>query len=557
LNNIPMEERSYKNSDDLGTTHQEGSGREEILLKTFNTSVICNPKKHYMVDISDRIDRIIKKYIEPGKYFSINRGRQYGKTTTLSALARKLSGKYYCISISFAWADGMFETESKLVSGFIGLVKKELKVKKMPEEMILHWSKEINESQPFVDLDERITGLCADSDREIVLMIDEVDKASDNQLMIQLLSLLRDKYILREDERDVTFKSVILAGVYDVENLKQKIRPESEHKYNSPWNVAVKFEEDLAFSAEDISQMLAEYEQDYQTGMDIAAISGMIYDFTSGYPVLVSEICKILDETIPGTSDFPERKDTWTPHGIMEAVKIIQHTRTPLFEDMIKQVEDYPELKEMLKSILFEGAVIAFNNYNYVLNLAKMFDYIKSTEDHVAVANRIFELVLYDYFLSEEELDNATNKDAILNRSCFVLEGKLDMEAVLRKFADHYKDIYTDSDQKFVEKYGRKLFLMYLKPIINGTGNYYIEAETRDAKRTDIIVDYRGMQYVIETKLWYGPKYHADGEKQLCGYLDKLHLDAGYMLTFRFNKNKETGITEKIVAGKKLFEVTV
>lgn len=28
---------------------------------------------------------------------------------------------------------------------------------------------------------------------------------------------------------------------------------------------------------------------------------------------------------------------------------------------------------------------------------------------------------------------------------------------------------------------------MFLRPIINGTGNYYIEAQTRDARRTDVI----------------------------------------------------------------------
>lgn len=36
--------------------------------------------------------------------------------------------------------------------------------------------------------------------------------------------------------------------------------------------------------------------------------------------------------------------------------------------------------------------------------------------------------------------------------------------------------------------------------IINGTGNYYIEAQTRDQTQTDIIVDYLGKQYVIELK---------------------------------------------------------
>ncbi len=28
-----------------------------------------------------------------------------------------------------------------------------------------------------------------------------------------------------------------LAGVYDIKNLKLKLRPGSEHQYNSPWNI--------------------------------------------------------------------------------------------------------------------------------------------------------------------------------------------------------------------------------------------------------------------------------------------------------------------------------
>ncbi|MCD8021487.1 MAG: AAA-like domain-containing protein [Lachnospiraceae bacterium] len=526
-------------------------------MKTFNTAVICNPQRHYMVDTSERIDRIIDHYIEPGKYFSINRGRQYGKTTTLNLLAQKLRKKYYCLQVSFAWADELFESRLRMVSGFVGYIKKELMREHVPDERILAWGREVNPDEPFSDLDVRITELCASSDRDIILMIDEVDKASDNALMLQLLGLLRDKYIQREAGRDFTFKSVILAGVYDIKNLKLKIRSEDDHFYNSPWNVAAEFEEDLSFSKNDIAGMLKEYEKDYQTGMDVASISELIYDYTSGYPVLVSDICKRLDEKVAGTEEFPNRTAAWTHAGVTEAVKIIQQTRTPLFEDMIKQIEDYPELKEVLKSILFEGESIAFNSYNKVLNLARMFDYIKPVNGRVAVSNRIFEVVLYDYFLSEEKVGNVTNRDAELNRSQFVTNGKLNMEAVLRKFADHYADVYADNDQKFIEKYARKIFLMYLKPVINGTGNYYVEAQTRDAKRTDIVVDYHGEQFVIETKIWYGPKYNADGEKQLCDYLDRMHLKKGYMLTFSFNKNKKTGANKTIIDDKELLEITV
>lgn len=86
--------------------------------------------------------------------------------------------------------------------------------------------------------------------------------------------------------------------------------------------------------------------------------------------------------------------------------------------------------------------------------------------------------------------------------------------------------------------------MLFLKPIINGTGNYYIEARTRNNERTDMIVDYNGEQYIIEMKIWRGDAYREQGEKQLADYLEHYHLQKGYMLIFNFNKNKKAGIRE-------------
>ena len=95
-----------------------------------------------------------------------------------------------------------------------------------------------------------------------------------------------------------TFHSVVLARVYDIKNLKLKLRPNEEKKYNSPWNIAADFNVDMTFHAEEIAQMLGDYENDVHTGMDIKAVSREIYKFTSGYPYLVSAICKIIDERL-------------------------------------------------------------------------------------------------------------------------------------------------------------------------------------------------------------------------------------------------------------------
>lgn len=99
--------------------------------------------------------------------------------------------------------------------------------------------------------------------------------------------------------------------------------------------------------------------------------------------------------------------------------------------------------------------------------------------------------------------------------------------------------------------------MLYLKPIINGVGNYYIEAQTRDQTRTDIIVDYLGKQFVIEIKIWRGDAYNRRGQKQLAEYLDYYHLDYGYLLSFNFNKNKKAEIKEIIIENRTILEVVV
>lgn len=102
-----------------------------------------------------------------------------------------------------------------------------------------------------------------------------------------------------------------------------------------------------------------------------------------------------------------------------------------------------------------------------------------------------------------------------------------------------------------------KKFLLFIRPVINGTGNYYIETHTRDDKRMDLVIDYLGERYFVELKIWRGKAYHEKGEIQLAGYLNSYHLETGYMLTYCFKKTKEKGIRYHNINGKKLIEATV
>ena len=528
------------------------------MRRYFNTEGQCEPEIHYMVRLDDRLDKIKRFFIDRGKYFIINRGRQYGKTTTLCALEDYLKEDYLVVSMDFQGISTVeYSNEYTFTKAFMRMFIESLEAGRATADVIKPAIAFVNslEQNTLGEMFHLMSEICKTSSKPIVMMIDEVDSAGNNQVFIDFLALLRKYYIKRR--KKPIFQSVILAGVYDIKNLKLKIRPDEEHQYNSPWNIAADFDMDMSFSASQIAAMLEEYEADYNTGMKIAAVAGEIYQYTSGYPYLVSAICKLLDEKFPQMDNFADGTNIWTREGVAEAVKIVLKSRTPLFENMIKQLDQYHDLRKTIEVILYQGEKILFSPYVKSISLGIMFGYLKEQNGYITVSNRIFEMGMLNMFITEEALNSDAFQRGQYDKNLFIKDSRLDMELVLKKFVEYFTEIYGENDEKFIENYGRKFFLLYLKPIINGTGNYYLEAQTRDAKRTDVIVDYLGEQFIVEMKIWYGNEYNERGEQQLIDYLEYFHQKMGNMISFNFNKKKETGLKRIKIGDKMIVEAVV
>jgi len=519
------------------------------MARRFNATGSCDPQLHYMVDITGRLEKI-KALIDNGDYFTINRARQYGKTTTIDALTEYLKHDYIVISLDFQLiGNAKFATEHTFCAAFANYLNRTVHNKWNPvsgldKELIEKISilSEEKELFAFDDMFPMLSDLCGTAEKPVVMIIDEVDSATNNQVFLDFLAQLRGYYLKRK--KLPTFQSVILAGVYDVKNIKIKFRPDSEHKVNSPWNIATDFLIDMSFNANDIKGMLEQYEADHHTGMDIRLMAGEIYDYTSGYPFLVSKLCKLLDERIAGNEKFPQLPDAWTINGIHAAVNILTSEKNTLFESLIGKLIDYPELKKMLSAILFGGKDIPYVATNHAIEVATMFGFARNDHNVVKVSNRIFETVLYNHLLSEEIVGSQIYDSALANKYRFTEGHGLNMTKVLEGFVKAFGEVSQGKDEKFLEEEGRKYFMLYLKPIINGTGHSYVEARTRNLGRTDLVVDYLGEQFVIEMKIWNGPKYHESGEAQTIEYLDFYGLKKGYMVIFNFNKHKEPGVKE-------------
>ena len=531
-------------------------------MKRFNTTGVCIPDKHYMVDISERVKEI-KRFVDDGKYFAINRARQYGKTTTLAALRNLLSGYYSIISLNFQQiGNDSFKNEGLFSQAIARIILDlhEFEDAPIPSGIADKLAELDASATDDVKLDKLFRVFkkwTKESDQRIVLMIDEVDSATNNQVFLDFLAQLRDGYISRDEKGTSTFQSVILAGVTDVKHLKSKIREDADVKVNSPWNIAADFNIDMSLSENGIRDMLDDYEADHHIGMDTAGIAKLIREYTSGYPFLVSRICQLIDEQLVPDC-FATSFDAWTSEGVDQAVKSILSENNTLFQSITGRLTNYPELKASIRSILMEGTRLTWNSQQDDIVQMQMHGLISNDHNSVRISNRIFETMLYNLFLSEEELkSNVFSREGDLDRNQFVQDGKLDVRLIMDRFIITYTQIFGPLEDKFREKDGRELFLLYLKPIINGTGNYYIEAQTRDQRRTDVIIDYLGKQYIIELKIWHGDRYNEKGEKQIIDYLDYFGLSTGYMLSFNFNKHKKSGVEEVHIGDKVVFEGVV
>ena len=362
-------------------------------MKEFNVTGNCVPDLHYMVDTSDKIEQIVKM-VNKRQYFTINRARQYGKTTTLGLLEKTLQTHYRVARISFENLDEEdFATAGDFCETFIDLVAAALETTGIDKDKLKEWQNSTPDR--FSKFSKCITNLCEGD--KVVLIVDEVDRTSNNRVFLKFLSTLRSKFLARNEGKDTTFHSVILAGVTDIKNLKLMMTVagnytprENEGKNNSPWNIAADFDVDLSFSSAGIATMLQQYEDDHQTGMDIMELSQEIYRYTSGYPFLVSRLCQCIDRKLG--------KD-WTPGGVQAAVKILLTEKNTLFDDISKNLENYEQLREFTRSILIGGERKKFTRLDVCVDFGVMFGYFKNIDNAVAIANRIFEMVMTDYFI--------------------------------------------------------------------------------------------------------------------------------------------------------------
>jgi len=501
-----------------------------------------------MVDISSKLDETLS-LIHQGEYFTINRPRQYGKTTTLFEIVKILQKHPGYLVVPTTFEDlgtKVFQNETHFCLTFAELLEEFIALNH--PDLSLFLKSELPNIQSFKKLARLIRSLTQKSEKKIVLLIDEVDKACNFKIFLDFLGMLRSNYLIRD--YFPTFHSVILIGIHNVKLLKQKIHPKAERSLNSPWNIAADFMVRMSFSSDEIASMLREYSEAENISMNIPLISETLYYHTSGYPFLVSRLCQIIAERIlPKTGE-----KHWDLKHINAAVQYsLKHNDTN-FDSLINNLEHHQALYKLVHRIIIEGESVAFNKDDTIIYLGLTYG-IFSHNGTVKIHNRIYEQRIYNYMVTKTVVRSESGHN--YGGHFRLPNNQLDMEAVLQKFQSFMKEEFSKKDSSFLERNGRLVFLAFLSPIINGGGYTFKEVQISLEKRLDVVVTYFQHRYIIELKRWYGEKAHTQGIAQLVDYLNIHKVDTGFLLIFEHKQAKSWRMEWIEAENKRIFAVWV
>lgn len=157
-----------------------------------------------------------------------------------------------------------------------------------------------------------------------------------------------------------------------------------------------------------------------------------IYDYTSGYPFLVSRLCQIIDE----------ERLSWYKEGVLKAVNELLSIRNVLFDDIAKKIEQFPLLKKTLKAILYSGQKFTYSPYEKYLQLGVMFSFIKNEGGVVTISCRLIETMLYTLFISEEKQSEIYGLGEV-DKSHFVVRAIFFVDRVIFLIEQKSKSLFS------------------------------------------------------------------------------------------------------------------
>ncbi len=492
-----------------------GAHRRKKMAKSFNTTGLCFPDNHYMVDPLKRL-RNVESLIKRQMYFTLHAPRHTGKTTYLYTLSQKLNndGNHIALVVSFKNAGDPDITHEQanttLMESIYTAAYKQLPESQRPENY---------KEKEFLNLKSYLQEWCGSQTKPVVLFIDEIDALLDD-ILISILRQLRDGYQHRPKGFPV---SVVLVGLRDVRDYKVMIRPElNTYGTSSPFNVKSDSLLLENFSREQVSKLLDQHTG--ETGQVFPEeVKDEIFTLGNGQPWLTNALANQIIYVIL-KNDYSRKITLETVAQAKRQLILRRDTHLDHLSDKLKE----DRVKRIVQAII-SGDQITFDVLDddivYIRDLGMV-----SQESPLQFANPIYAEIIPRIMASpmQESIPKEIQTPRFVDK-----DGSLDMEKLLKEF----QVFYRRNGGAWLDRYHYKesahhlLLMAFLQRVINSGGDINREMAVGN-RRIDMLVTYGKQEFAIEMKIKHDKHTLEDGKDQLADYLDILGLKEGYLVIF-------------------------
>jgi AAA-like domain len=469
-------------------------------MRYFNTSGPNITEEHYTLPRTELV-QIGQEMVHNSRYFTIWAPRQSGKSTYFRFLAEALEQEGYKVArVNFEnFKDATIET---FLNEFVSCLQ-------------YYWKMDFPE-RTIQSLFTRISQI---TDCKLVLVIDEVEGINPD-FFGTVLHSIRNVYHSRVRH---SLKSVILVGVSNIVGVVQD--------HASPFNIADNLNVPY-FTKEETFALLEQHEQ--ETGQLFEpSVKAKIAEMTANQPGLVNGFGWKLVKDYPHKAviqyeDYLKVEGWYLSRNLDKNVSNIinKGKKHQLFLQKLLFTEakiPFQIYQEHIKELYVNG-IITFDNHNFITF-------------QVPLYQKCLHAAFYPYLNGENDRIQRN-----LNvREYFTELGELKLDKVIQEYKTYAERrgfrYFREKNEKGKYVSIKEAALVYsFETFINAFlgvvgGKTYLEAHT-GLGRTDLLINVRNREYVVEAKVYHNITLFNEGKIQLVYYLQRLGLKQGFYLIF-------------------------
>ena len=513
-------------------------------MRRFGTQGRVYPEDHYVVprtaEVADFINRV-----KEGRYIVLFAPRQTGKTTFFQLALAELTAKdvtYFPIQLNFEVYEDCTSSEfyesltndihEKIIDVF---QEREQALPKALTDLLetIHLTNQLSLRQFLKTLGKIL------EDQRIVLIIDEFD-AIPRDAVKGFLRVLREIYL---SGRTRCPHSVGIIGVKDITQLDY-------NRSISPFNIQDEFRLP-PFTLEQVRELLAQYTDEVGQAFAPEVIEN-IHRQTAGQPFLANRFAQILTEEM----DIPKNQTITMTHFSEAYAEVIGEDNTNLTH-LITNIHRDPGFKNILMEIVSYERGVRFNLRRELISQLATYGVIgKGADGMCQIINPIYQHCILQAFKPEI---NGLEEDYFREDTDFLEyltpTGQINMELLLDNFRAFiaragFRILQVPETPK--EYVGQDLLYAYLEQFVGLIrGAMYLEVQTGRG-RMDLVIFHNARKYIVETKIWEGPRSYQAGKRQLAAYLQLEGAVEGYYVVFDHREQPEPRAETETVDGMKI-----